>query len=231
MNFPEIVAHRGMPRRLPENTLQSFEAALASGAQGIELDVHVTRDDIVVVHHDAWLATVDGFGTQRGPAIASLTFAELVARDGGRDIPALADVLSLVADKATVYVEIKALHIEQQVVNVVQSHRTFCAVHGFDHRAPLRVHQLAPDIPVGILQTSYLIDAVAALRACGARDLWQQWEMIDEPLVRSVHDAGSRIVAWTVNDAAAISYLTEIGVDALCTDVSDVVRQQLSSRT
>ena len=50
---PLRIAHRGMPRRLRENTLPSFAAALAAGADGIELDVHATSDGVVVVHHDA----------------------------------------------------------------------------------------------------------------------------------------------------------------------------------
>src|SRR5437763_15808492 len=54
MHHPPLrIAHRGMPRRERENTLPSFAAALAAGAQGIELDVHATADGVVVVHHDA----------------------------------------------------------------------------------------------------------------------------------------------------------------------------------
>lgn len=231
MNHPEIIAHRGLPRRARENTLESFAAALDAGADGIELDVHVTCDGVVVVHHDAWLATADGTNGGRGPSIATLTTEELVANDAGRDVPALVEVLSLVGDRATVYIEIKAPRIEEQVLAAIQPFDTPCAVHSFDHRAPQRVRSRAPELPVGILQSSYLVDPVGAMTATGARDLWQRWELIDEPLVRCVHEAGGRVIAWTVNEEEAIAYLTNIGVDALCTDVADQVRLQLASRS
>lgn len=231
MNHPEVIAHRGMPRRAPENTLASFSAALAAGAHGIELDVHATADGVVVVHHDPWIRSSECDSDSPGTAIASLRTEELLALDAGRDVPSLDEVLTLVGDRADVYVEIKAPRIETFVIAEIRRHRTRCAVHSFDHRAAQRVRQLAPELPAGILLTSYLIDPVAALRASGARDLWQHWAMIDEPLVRRVHDAGARIVAWTVNAPDAIDRLTEMGVDALCSDVPDEVRQRLAERT
>jgi glycerophosphoryl diester phosphodiesterase len=230
MHNPEVIAHRGLPRRARENTLKSFEAALDAGADAIELDVHSTSDGVVVVHHDPWLAGTEPGAPQRGPLIALMTSEELVAHDSGRDVPALVEVLSLVGTRATVYVEIKAPHIEDQVVAAIRSCETPCAVHSFDHRASQRVRRSAPEIPVGILQTSYLVDPVAALTATGARDLWQHWEMIDEPLIRCVHDAGGRIIAWTVNETKAIEYLTSLGVDGLCSDVTDHVRAVLGAR-
>ena len=62
----EIIAHRGTPRELPENSLPGFARALEAGAQGIELDVHLTADGVVVVHHDPVLhgVAVDRLGEQ-----------------------------------------------------------------------------------------------------------------------------------------------------------------------
>jgi glycerophosphoryl diester phosphodiesterase len=88
------------------------------------------------------------------------------------------------------------------------------------------VRELAPDIPTGILSSSYLIDPIAALRAADARDLWQQWELIDGELVSRVHDAGARLIAWTVNGLEAAGSLAALGADGICSDVSaDFVRE------
>jgi len=223
----EIIAHRGAPRAYTENTLPSFRCALEGGADAIELDVHATADGVVVVHHDPTLSLAHLGRRAPGPAIRSLTAAELeAAASAGHDrVPRLEEVLDLAGPGVTVYVEVKAPHIEREVVDVLRASHARCAVHSFDHRVALRVRELAPDIPTGILLSSYLIDPIAALRDAGARDLWQQWEQIDEALVSRVHDAGARLIAWTVNASDVAESLAALGVDGICSDASaDFVR-------
>src|SRR3954471_868942 len=83
---PLIFAHRGGSALAPENTIAAFDNGLALGADGVELDVHLSRDGVVVVHHDRRL---DRTTALRGP-IADRTANEL-SRAG---VPALADVLT-----------------------------------------------------------------------------------------------------------------------------------------
>ena len=215
--MPEIIAHRGASREYPENSMPAFVRALELGADGIELDVHATSDGTVVVRHDADI-TDPGGGSPR--ALAGLSLAELRQFTDAASLPTLADILAMVEDRAMVYVEIKGAGIEGAVVDVIQeAPRSRVAVHGFDHRAVRRVGELAPRLPLGVLEVSYLVDPVRAMRDAGARDLWQRWEQIDEALVRTVHAAGGRVVAWTVNDHAAAARLWGWGVDAICTDL------------
>jgi glycerophosphoryl diester phosphodiesterase len=209
----EIIAHRGAPRQHAENTLPGFRQALAWGVDGIELDVWRTRDGVVVVHHDP---------AARGqPPISTLPANALVP-----EIPTLAAVLAAVAGRATVYVEIKQGGIEDDVLAVIAGSATPCAVHAFDHRVAARVTSRQAGVPTGVLVSSYLIDPAAALRAAGARDWWQAWEFIDRPLVERIHDAGGRVIAWTVNDPLAARALDAIGVDGICTDVADHLLSQ-----
>lgn len=228
----EIIAHRGASRQCPENTIAAFDRALQLGANAIELDVHATADGVVVVHHDPLLGADDG-------ALAGLAIARLSAADlrGGapaeRRVPSLAEVLERVDGRAVVYVEIKGVSIEREVVATIAAHaRTSCAVHAFDHRVSRRVRELSAEtsgssLPTGILMVSRPVDPVAVIRAAGARDLWQHWELLDEELVRSVHRVGGRVVAWTVNDAVVIAEFARMGVDGICTDVPDVARGAL----
>ena len=234
--LPEIIAHRGASRQRRENTLAAFSRALELGADAIELDVHATRDGVVLVHHDATLGPEAG--ALAGRAIASLPAAAI--RDAGTSdesrAPTLDEVLALVGDRAVVYVEIKGNGIERRVVDAIRrAPRVRCAVHSFDHRATRRAREIAGadgfagELPGGILMVSRAIDPVASLRAAGARDLWQHWELLDEDLVRTVHDAGCRVVAWTVNDPAVATGFAAFGVDGICTDVPDVVRSALAA--
>lgn len=229
---PELIGHRGAPRERPENTLASFLRALDLGADAIELDVHATRDGVVVVHHDFVPRATPTVAALHGRPIAELTAAELATfRVSGEPIPTLADVLAAVAPRATVYVEIKGRAIEQLVVATIARGPRPCSVpvHSFDHRIVARARAIDPDVVAGILLVSYLVEPEQALRAARARDYWQEWSMIDEHLVRAVHGAEGRVIAWTVNEPDEARRLASIGVDGICTDVPQVIGPALAS--
>jgi glycerophosphoryl diester phosphodiesterase len=117
----EIIGHRGSPREHRENTLASFQRAFDDGATGIELDVHGTRDGVVVVHHDAATNSRPGDSGTIAP-IADTTLAALRTIDvHGEKIPTLDELLAIVPTSATVYVEIKASHLEEAVGAAIRS--------------------------------------------------------------------------------------------------------------
>lgn len=97
----DLQGHRGARGLAPENTIESFSTALAIGVTTLELDVGMTKDGVVVVHHDEWLNPdttrgPDGaFLSRRGPAIYSLTLEELKRYDVGRLKPGTAYAASL----------------------------------------------------------------------------------------------------------------------------------------
>ncbi|HEY4217611.1 MAG TPA: glycerophosphodiester phosphodiesterase [Gemmatimonadaceae bacterium] len=214
----ERIAHRGAKREFPENTLAAFAKAYERGADAIELDVHCTRDGVVVVHHDPTIPIRVSRLTNR--AIADLDWSVLSAIDlgDGATIPTLDDVLDSTPADATVYVEVKGTGIEERVVEVLRRHDTRCAVHSFDHAAVGRLAMLAPDVPRGILLEHAVRDVVTAMKAVSARDVWPEWKLIDRDLVDRVHAAGGRVIAWTVNERSAAQQLIGMGVDGLCTD-------------
>jgi glycerophosphoryl diester phosphodiesterase len=213
----ERIAHRGAKREFPENSLPAFRRAFERGADAVELDVHATRDGIVVVHHDP---TVRSIGAAEH-TIAEMSWDELRRLEvlSGVSIPALADVLEVTPANKTVYVEIKGVAIEAAVIAVIREHRATCAVHSFDHEAITRCRALAPEIPRGILFDDAPADEmIRAIGVRGARDLWPRWDFIDAELVARAQDAGARVIAWTVNSAATAKKLVALGVAGVCTD-------------
>jgi glycerophosphoryl diester phosphodiesterase len=214
----ERIGHRGAKRELRENTLAAFRRAFERGADAVELDVHATRDGVVVIHHDPELGPE--FGPLAGGAIAGLDWIDLegVGLPNDLGVPTLAQLLAIVPASATVYVEIKGERIERLVADVIRDSMTRCAVHSFDHEAVRRMRDIAPEIPRGILFDRRPVDVVASMAATGARDVWPEWHLIDLGLVDCVHEAGGRVIAWTVNSADAVANLGAIGVDGLCTD-------------
>jgi glycerophosphoryl diester phosphodiesterase len=214
----ERIGHRGAKREHPENTLAAFKTAFARGADAVELDVHSTRDGVVVVHHDPTLGPE--FGSASGGGIAELDWATIAAASSSSKtrIPTLAEVFAIVRPGGRVYVEIKGRDIETRVVQVLSDVRARYAVHSFDHGTVRRMREIAPQIPRGILYDHAPRQLERDMRETGARDVWPAWRLIDKPLVDRVHAAQGRVIAWTVNDRHAASDLIALGVDGICSD-------------
>jgi glycerophosphoryl diester phosphodiesterase len=214
----ERIGHRGAKREFPENTVQAFARAFERGANAVELDVHTTRDGVVVVHHDP---TIGGMAMGRPKrSIAELDWCDVEAVDlgNGSGIPTLSAVLAVVPPEATTYVELKGQGVEEAVANVLLDSPKRCAVHSFDHAAVARMEKLLPDVPRGILLEDRSQDVAAAMRVAAARDVWPDWKLIDRALVDLVHGAGGRVIAWTVNSRSVAEELAALGVDGICTD-------------
>jgi glycerophosphoryl diester phosphodiesterase len=228
---PMLIGHRGAPRDRPENTLPSFLRALELQADGIELDVHCTKDRVVVVHHDEIPRATPPSAQLAGKRIDALTFDELQGFSvrGLALISTLEEALAVIKGRADVFVELKGAAIEHEVIAVIRASivPARCAVHSFDHAQVARARALAPEIRGGILFDRPIPDPAFAMRAADALDVWPSREHVDASLVQQVHDAGGRVIPWTVNKPEQAVMLASLGVDGLCTDFIPVLRTAL----
>jgi glycerophosphoryl diester phosphodiesterase len=87
-----------------------------------------------------------------------------------------------------------------------------------------RLGTLRPALRRGILLSAYLADPVSAMAAVGASTLWQEWHYVDEELVRTIHDAGRTLVAWTANELGDLRRLARLAVDGICGNYPDRIR-------
>lgn len=230
----EVIAHRGLRDRYPENTVPAFRAAVDEGVDAIELDVHGTRDGVIVVHHDHLLPR-DSPSPLAGRAICAIDAAELAGFElvPGICLPTLEEVLQAIAPPVRLYIEIKAANVEETIAALLAGLPTGaerCAVHSFDHRIVRRFGSLAPAIPTGVLQVGYPVNTASVLAAANARDLWQACEFVDQQLVSNIHSAGGRVIAWTCDDPDEWERLLELGVDGICTDRSAALASWLRER-
>lgn len=232
-SHPLLIGHRGAPRERPENTLPSFLRALELGADGIELDVHATQDGVVVVHHDDVPRATAPSGRLAGRRIDTLTFDELQGFSirGMALIPTLEESLAVIKGRCDVFIEVKGENIERAVIDVIARSPApeRCAVHSFDHETVRRLRAMAPEIRGGILLDRPCPDVAALMRATNTSDVWPHWEYTDRALVDAVHDAGGRVIPWTVNRPDRARTLTALGVDALCTDLLQEIRCALEA--
>ncbi len=196
-------------------------------ADGVELDVHATRDGAIVVHHDL---EIPGFGPL---PLLSLEEARQIRIRNGETLPLLSEVLGLVGSRE-VYVEIKSLpevH-DQELLRVLDRGPApeRYSVHSFDHRIVRRLGEARPELRRGILLSAYLDDPVAAMRGVGATTLWQEWQQVDQELVNRLHDAGFSLIAWTVNEIGDLERMARLGVDGLCGNYPDRIRVAIATR-
>ncbi len=220
MTRPLIIAHRGASAERPENTLAAFRRALALDADGIELDVHLTRDGVPVVFHDATLRRLTGVSGR----IAGKTWAELRAlRVRGREpIPRLVDVLRLTRGLAVVQIELKAGPVTP-VIRAIRSARAteWVILASFDRRLVAAARDETPAIPRMLISEGREAPAalVRHLAACGASGLSVNHRAIRSAAwINHFQARGYAVWTWTVNDPVLARRLAGWGANALLGD-------------
>jgi glycerophosphoryl diester phosphodiesterase len=235
---PYIFAHRGARRAAPENTLPAFAAALAMGADGIELDVHLSADGQLVVIHDFNVnKTTDG----RGP-VAQMTAAELQRLDAGSHfspafagerIPTLDAVLDLVGDRCRLNIEIKstdpyARDASDAVAALIRARDLYAQVlvSSFNPLTLIKLRHLDADIALGVLYDGEMPAFFRQVWA-GPPILPQaqhpQHHLVDAAYMQWARAIDAQVNTWTVNEAEEAQRLAELGVHTLITDVPDVL--------
>lgn len=246
----KVIAHRGFSGIAPENTLAAFKKALELKVDYIELDIHLTKDNQVVVIHDKTInRTTDGKGK-----VNELTLEEIKRYDAGswfsseyknEKIPSLEDVMELVNGKATLFIEVKRgdifySGIEQLTLDLINKHhaRDWCILHSFDDEIIRNIHHLDKTIP--LFKTIELTAPLADLyinKIMRTKDIFHYKNMcglnmnhqvVTHSLVRKLHKKNLQLIVWTVNEPDAIKKMIAAKVDGIISNFPDRV---LASKT
>ena len=244
---PLVYAHRGGSALRPENTIAAFDHGLSLGADGLEFDVHLSRDGVVVVHHDTTLErTTNGRG-----ALAAHSADELARLDAGYrfesyrgaagGVPALRDVLRR-------YPAVRFI-IEMKVNDPILAHRTIdevraagaldrAALGSFGTRVLRAARAYEPRIATGssreetrlALYRSWVRWPVRhpAYREYQVPELSGSTRVVSPRFVRDAHRAGLPVKVWTVDNEADMRRLLGWGVDAIISDRPDVAVRVVS---
>jgi glycerophosphoryl diester phosphodiesterase len=241
---PLLYAHRGARVEYPENSLPAFEAALAQGADVLELDVHMSRDGVPVVHHDPTGAHSAGVRRE----LRHCTLEELRAWDIGRDpavpvrLPTLAEVLEQLPD-APLNVDLKQAEPDMTgaVLRLIAEHSAESRVLLTSFSAVLleRVRRAGYAGPIGLSQRDAFVACfapVAFLRRfplAGVRlQIPPRYGLLDltrRGLIAKLHRAGLAVDYWVINDRAQAQVLLERGADGIVTDAPRVMAPLFAS--
>ena len=234
-------AHRGFSGEYPENTMLAFRKAIEAGAQGIELDVHFTKDKEVVIIHDETIdRTTDGKGE-----VESFTYDELCrfnayGRFEGKydfqKIPTLREYFELVkpVDGFLTNIELKTgineyPGIEKAVLKIIDEFelRDRIIISSFNHFSVKHFKEIAPDVKCGFLEESRIIDFGAYAKKYGVEFIHPLYKCLTKDVFDEVYSNGIGINTWTVNDENAVRYLVKNNVNAVIGNYPDMVSRVL----
>ena len=226
-----IFGHRGSKGTHPENTMPSFLESYRAGAEGIELDVQLSKDGIPVIIHDESVdRTTNGKGW-----VKDFTVDELKSLDAGSwysdkfkdvSIPTLYEVLEwLKTTPLVVNIELKNgmfpyPNLEEITLDLVRQFELEkrVIISSFNHYSLFKVHQLQPEIETAILFMEGLYEPWNYAKSIGASGLHCHYHVAVPEIVAGAVKAGAPVRPFTVNDDAKIEALIRSGCSAIITD-------------
>lgn len=230
-----VFAHRGSKSNRPENTLAAFKEAMRVHSDGIELDVHLTKDQQLVVMHDEKVNRT----TNAKGQIKSFTLKEIKEMDAGgwfspqyrgERVPTLKEVLELLTDfPGVLNIEFKTDRnaypgIEGKVARLVDQYRADLPVvySSFNHESLIRMKKIDPSASVALLLWERLADPWIYTRQVGAsaQHLWEPSALSETG--KQLQQHGIKVRAWTVNKPKNMQRTFEMGIDAMITDYPEV---------
>ncbi len=230
-----IHAHRGVWLRAPENTLAAVREAISAGADYLETDVQLSKDDVLVIVHDSDFSRLGGVARK----VWDLTYDEIRAIPlGGRAAPEFRNEFTPTLDallleaKGRIKVNIELKYygdhypdLARKVVEAVRAQGMLdqVVVQCLEYEPLLEVRKLAPAVPVG-----YLLSFNAKEPSRLEVDfLSVEQERLDGAFILRAHGRDQQVYAWTVNTAEAMHRLLDLGVDGVITDQSALARRTL----
>lgn len=229
----KVIAHRGFSGIAPENTLISFQKAIELGAEYLELDVHKTADDSLIVIHDYTIDRTSSNGMKG--KVKDMTFAELSAVKVGyseqfgtqyeeEKIPTLREVLKLAKGKIKVCIEIKVLGIEKEVLDMIDHFgmHNDVVIFSFHYEVLSKIRQLDPNIKILYLINYADEGTIGYAKIIHANAIGVGYDTkVTKELIATAHQQGIEVWKWTVNKDDEMQQLVQVGLDGMITNFPD----------
>ncbi|HEY6763186.1 MAG TPA: glycerophosphodiester phosphodiesterase [Candidatus Sulfotelmatobacter sp.] len=214
---PVLLGHRGTRgnKSIAENTLASFDQALADGCDGFEFDVRLTLDEEAVVCHDP----------KSGSVVIGRTRASALC-----DLPSLSEVLQRYRSSAFLDIEIKVAGLENIVFEGMRRHKPTrgFVISSFLPQVLRRLHGLDPHLPLGLICEKQ--SQLKLWENSPAGFLILHYGLVQKKLIDSVKDAGKKIFVWTVNNEKMMKELADWKVDGIISDHTQMLASVLGDQ-
>ncbi|MGL6065411.1 MAG: glycerophosphodiester phosphodiesterase [Fusobacteriaceae bacterium] len=235
-----VFAHRGASALSPENTLVAFKKAIELGAKGIELDVQLSKDGVVMVMHDDTLdRTTNGKGR-----LEKFNLEELKKLDSGfwydksyceEKIPTLEEVIKILPENVRLNIEFKpdkknVSKIAQEVYKILERYN--CSeqviISSFYHHSLLEYRKLDENIQMGMLFEYDIINIFEYIKKSGINpvSINISKDYIDENLIKEAHENNLKIAIYTVNEYNEAMELKKIGIDEIFSNYPCILNKE-----
>ncbi|MEM1606956.1 MAG: glycerophosphodiester phosphodiesterase family protein [Candidatus Bathyarchaeia archaeon] len=217
------IGHRGAKAYEPENTIRSFKRALELGVNAVEFDVRRTKDNELVVIHDAEVdRTTNGKGL-----VSELTLKEIkeLSTEKGEKIPTLEEALDFLDRKVKILIELKETGIEDKVLEIVRRKglEDNVIIISFHEEALRRVRELSSSVKTGLIYVKHK-DPIKAALSLKAQYLFPMYKFVHSSFIKRAHENGLKIVVWTINTSEEAKEYAEKGVDGIASDKPDILK-------
>lgn len=229
------IAHRGFSGKYPENTMRAFIEAVESGCDGIETDLHITKDGEIVICHDETIdRTTNGTGY-----IAEYNYKDLRGFDAGKKyskdflnekIPSLDEFFEYVKDKNLyINLELKNNIIQYEKIEEIVIKKTYkynlqnnVILSSFNHYSMVKVKEIDNKIKTGLLYMSNLYNVHEYAEKLKADALHPFYPAVfNEDIVKEIHERGIIINAYTINEESDMKKMINLGIDGIITNFPD----------
>jgi glycerophosphoryl diester phosphodiesterase len=219
-----FIGHRGAKGEKSENTLCAIKYALDLGLQGVEIDVHSTLDNQLIVIHDAHL---DRTTHSTGP-VAQKTLKQIkqIQTKEFEKIPTLEEVVDLVKSYGKcLMIELKAAHLEKKVYELIRTkdYIMHCIVKSFNHKWLKNIKELDNTLQTHCLSQDALPDPIKTLKTFQADGLSVPTRIINQKLITLCHQHNYKITTWNANGLSELIRFQDMGVDYICTDYPKLI--------
>lgn len=226
-----IFGHRGLSSIYPENTMAAFKGAYDDGMDGIELDVHMTKDGEIVVIHDFFMdRTTDGMGY-----IKDLSFRDIRKHSAGKwfnekfsleKVSSLQEIFEYFKDKNfKINVEIKAGYrfyenIEEKIIDNIHKYykKENIIISSFDHYSLLKCKEIDSTLETGALYEAALYNPWTYMKSIKVDYIHPQYQTLTDEVIENSKKEGYKINTYTVDDVDAIKRLISKDINIIFTN-------------
>jgi glycerophosphoryl diester phosphodiesterase len=216
------IAHRGYTRQFPDNTLESFRAALELGVDGIEFDVQETSDGEFFIHHD------DEILGRPISETAAVCLREARVR-GKYRVPALEETLGLLGHGPILIVELKQVSSLERFLEILRSHAdvTRVVIVSFSRELIAKLASLAPDIMRAVITNTGVKQEDEITHSTRSMAIGMACADLRDDVIMNLHKDGTLVFVWDCTGAEGLRKALEFDIDGIISDVPDLVKQEM----
>lgn len=236
-------AHRGSSKYFPENTILSLKEGIKSGSNGLEIDVHKTKDNkLVVIHDEDIQRTFKGKGLVKNMTLEELRNFKCRNKNFEDNlecrIPTLSEVLDIIKDTNVILnIELKTdeIHyedIEKDVIELVNRYglKRQIILSSFNHESIRICREIDSEIETGLLYYKEIENVVQYAKKLGANAIHPDLRVVSEELIKEANENNIKVNIYTVNSPIYMRKLIKAGVNGIFTDYPDLLDEIINEK-